>query len=80
MGTVVTQPVDPLDVDIVKTETEGGVTVETSWTALKTEYIDKLNVEKTWVTNSVTKMTSDIAVCNARSAEIDDIITAVNNL
>jgi len=80
MTTTVTQNADPLKVDVEEDITEGGVNNVRTYTKTKIEYIAQLNTEKDWVTASVTKMTADISTCNARSTEIDDIITAVNAL
>lgn len=80
MGTIVTQPVDPLSVDIEETKVDGIYTIVTSYTSLKTAYIAKLNKEKDWLSESVTSMNTDITNCTARETEVDTIITAVNNL
>ena len=80
MIVVVTQPVDPFSVDIEDTYTEGDKNFVSTYTLLKVDYIARLNTEKDWLTADVAEKQASITVCNARSIEIDTIITAVNNL
>jgi len=81
MGTTVTENAsNSSNVDVVEDYTTGIVNRVDSYTQTKTAYLAKLNKEKDRIGVETAGMESAITNCETREAEIDTIITAVNNL
>jgi len=81
MGTTVTENgSDPSKVDVVVDDRVGGVGTMDYSTETKVAYLARLNTEKNRIASETTNMEASIVNCDARSTEIDTIITAVNNL
>ena len=77
----VSQGTNPLDVDVVITETTADAeTVTTSFTKPKADYLADLNAEKDWINNDITEKQAIITACNVRLSELDTAITAIEAL
>ena len=88
MGTTVTlNASNASKVDVVEDYTKNEVNMVCSYTSLKLGYTNKLTKEKEQLAASTSRLNiqttsnnANIIINNARSSEIDDILSVVNNL